>query len=93
MKNSEIKLGEAISCMESLQGTLNDYDNSCLRLLLDRAMLVQQGVQAPVVARYRVAKLRNATITADSEEEERDIEGYGNFVRWLTEPIEYKVVK
>lgn len=39
--SNEIKLGEAISCMESLHGTLNDYDNDCLRVLLDMAALSQ----------------------------------------------------
>ena len=32
---SEIKLKQAIQCMESLCGTLNDHDNECLRILID----------------------------------------------------------
>jgi hypothetical protein len=39
--SDKIKLGEAIRCMESLHGTLNDYDNDCLRVLLDSAALSQ----------------------------------------------------
>lgn len=46
MNIKQIKLSEAISCMESLHGTLNDYDNSCLRLLLDKA--AEPEVSQPV---------------------------------------------
>ena len=32
---SDITLKQAIQCMESLCGTLNDRDNDCLRILID----------------------------------------------------------
>lgn len=38
---SNINLKQAIRCMESLCGTLNDYDNECLRILLDAALASQ----------------------------------------------------
>lgn len=40
-RDDEIKLAEAISCMESLHGTLNDRDNDCLRIVLDAAIASQ----------------------------------------------------
>lgn len=40
-RDDEIKLAEAISCMESLHGTLNDRDNDCLRIVLDAALASQ----------------------------------------------------
>ncbi len=38
---SDITLKQAIQCMESLCGTLNDHDNECLRILLETALASQ----------------------------------------------------
>lgn len=45
----------------------------------------------PVMAWYRVAEAKNGTWIANASVDLREIESSTNFIRWLTDRIEYEV--
>lgn len=52
-----------------------------------------RAAKVPVMAWFRVCETKNGTWTANSSFDLQDIESSPNFIRWLTDRIEYEITE
>lgn len=83
--------------VDALSGEKKETWNDCTNFLLQfiKSEISPKGLRIkpePKKAWYRVVLFKNGTTTAETEyEEKRWSENNSNFIRWLTDRIEYEL--